>query len=300
MTRKKSTRAQIETRCRAHGILRPDGKAPQGVTVWTGPSLWDGEPIALVINWSGCRTGRGNSKTGPMVQSYIAAIGRDPVADVRSGADATVCGNCPKRPRSVRAAKRRNARAIRVARENNDPAPTPEPTETCYVNHGQGPAAIAAAMSRNQYPAITPDIAADLIAGFPIRLGTYGDPGMIPAPVWRTLCAKASERTGYTHRAQDVGADLIGLVMASADSLPEALALQADGWRTFRVTTDPTEPTQRGEAHCPAAIESGKKTTCETCPIKCNGSGPLLGRVIIDHGPGGLGRKLARDAAAAQ
>ena len=299
MTRTTSTRAQIEARCRALGILRPDGQAPQGVTVWTGPSLWDSEPIALVINWSGCRT-KPNKKTGPMVQSYIAAIGRDPVADVRSGADATICGNCPKRPSSVRAAKRRNARAVRVARENDDPAPTLEPTETCYVNHGQGPAAIAAAMNRNQYPAVTPAVAAELIAGFPVRIGTYGDPGMIPAKVWRTLCARASERTGYTHRARDVGADLIGLVMASADSLPEALELQADGWRTFRVTTDPDEPAQRGEAHCPAAIESGKRTTCETCPIKCNGTGTLLGRVIIDHGPGGLGRKMARDAAAAQ
>jgi len=41
----KSVKSQIEGRCRAAGIARPDnGKAPLGAIVWEGPSLWDGEP----------------------------------------------------------------------------------------------------------------------------------------------------------------------------------------------------------------------------------------------------------------
>ena len=154
-------------------------------------------------------------------------------------------------------------------------------------------------MARDIYPTVSVETAAQLIEGFKLRLGTYGDPGMVPALVWAQLVATASDHTGYTHRAHDTGSDLIGMVMASADSLAEAEAFQAAGWGTFRVSTDPNEPRIKGEARCPASAEAGKRVTCETCPLKCNGavSDGVRGRVILDHGPGGIGRAIARGTA---
>jgi len=177
-----------------------------------------------------------------------------------------------------------------------------EPEAKCYVNVGQGPRAVADGMARGIYPRVTVPEACELISGMPLRMGTYGDPGMVPASVWKKMAAVASYHTGYTHRTRDVGADLKGVCMASADSLEEAREFRADGWATFRVSTDPSEPRDRGEARCPASVEAGKRVTCETCPIalKCDGKsdkGGVWGRVILDHGPGGVGRAMARKAA---
>jgi len=281
----KSIKAQIAARCRACGITRPDnGKAPTGAIIWQGPSAWDSEPIAVVLSWSGCTaSGDGaNTKTGRMIQSYIVRQTGSPVADLKTGADSSICGDCDQRPEAV---------AVRIL------AGLPAGPR-CYVNVGQGPRAIADGMARGIYPTISTADAAELVRGFLLRLGTYGDPGMAPALLWAQLVAAASDHTGYTHRANDTGADLLGMCMASADSQPEARELQAQGWATFRVSTDPTETRDRGEARCPASAEAGRRVTCESCPIslKCNGkrTGRIRGRVILDHGPGGIGRSIAR------
>jgi hypothetical protein len=76
--------------------------------------------------------------------------------------------------------------------------------------------------------------------------------------------------------------------MASVDSVDEALEAAALGWSTFRVKPKGDRGRLPGEAICPASAEAGKKVTCETCPIKCDGrpymSGLLTGRVIQAHG----------------
>ncbi len=275
----KSIKAQIAARCRARGIRRPDnGQAPTGAIIWQGPSAWNGEPIALLLNWSGCTASgdSANTKTGRMIQSYIIRQTGSPLADLKTGADASICGNCPHRPEQVAAALA---------------AGKPSPGR-CYVQVGKSVETVANGMARGIYPTISLADAADLVEGFLLRLGTYGDPGMLPGLVWEQIVTAASDHTGYTHRAMDTGADLLGMLMASADSLAEARDLQALGWQTFRVSTDPAEPRLRGEPRCPASREAGRRVTCETCPIKCNGAaaGQLAGRVILDHGPGGIGR----------
>ena len=132
-------------------------------------------------------------------------------------------------------------------------------------------------------------------AGLPVRMGTYGDPGALHTATWRALLAGATTRTGYTHRWRDTGAGLRGLAMASVDSVEERDVASALGWGTFRVATDRADAAQRvrGEAQCPASAEAGQRVTCRTCPLKCDGS--QGGRVIIDHGAGGEGRRIARE-----
>lgn len=68
----------------------------QGLVLWEGPSRLDGAPIVLIA--TGMRRGSSNEKTGPMVQTWILRQDVAPHVAQRTGADASVCGDCPLRP----------------------------------------------------------------------------------------------------------------------------------------------------------------------------------------------------------
>jgi len=247
-------------------------------------STIDGAPLVVIIRgakqcrrWLAGGSVKGsNSKTGPMVQTYILRADVAPGEAASKGCDESVCGNCPHRP-----ALYREAGAAR-----------------CYVNLAHGPRVCFEAYQRGSYRRATLLEACAYVAGLSLRIGSYGDPGAIDPGYWVALAAAAGERTGYTHRWQDTGADLRGVVMASVDTIGERDAALAAGWATFRVAITAAEARDRsrGEAQCPASAEAGKKVECASCPLKCNGASG--GRVIIDHGPGGLGRKLGRKVVA--
>ena len=237
-------------------------------------STIDGAPLVVIIRGrKDCIAeahGKANSKTGAMIQTYILRADVAPGEAAKNGADESVCGDCPHRPLLYR-----EAGAAR-----------------CYVNLAHGPRVCFEAYKRGAYRRATLLECAAYVRGLKLRIGSYGDPGAIHSDYWRVLAAAASERTGYTHRWQDTGAGLKGVCMASVDTIDERNEASALGWATFRValTVDEARDRVRGEAQCPASAEAGKKVTCATCPLKCDGA--TGGRVIIDHGPGGLGRKL--------
>ena len=238
-------------------------------------SLIDGAPLFVILR--GRRDalrgshGKANAKTGAMIQSYIVRADVPPVLAARTGDDASVCGDCPHRPI--------------LARETG--------AARCYVNLAHGPRVVWDAVKRGAYRRVTSWLeAAAYCAGAPVRIGSYGDPGAVPAYLWAMLAHGATERAGYTHRWRDTGADLRGIAMASVDSIDERDEAWALGWATFRVaeTVEDGADRARGEARCPASAEAGKRVTCAECPLKCNGASG--GRVILDHSPGGIGRKL--------
>ena len=231
-------------------------KRPNGFILWRGPSLLDGSPIVVIaIKKSG------NRKTGRMLQTYILRADQTPVAAIRSGADASICGSCPHR-------------GIVVDGRNKG--------RTCYVNIGQGPTGVYKAFQRGAYPACE-DIEAFGEKQL-VRLGTYGDPGAVPGWVWSTLIRSAVGHTGYTHQWQN-RPDLRGIVMASADSSKAASAAHADGWRTFRVAMPNHIDRLPKESICPASAEAGKKLTCEAC-LSCGGNATgRRGSIVIQaHG----------------
>lgn len=237
-----------------------------GFVVREGRSTIDGSPIVVVM--VGLKADSTNGKTGGMVQTYILRADMPPTEAKREGLDGAVCGACPLRS---------------VASGGSG---------ACYVNVGQGPRAVWDAWRRGKYPTVTPWEAADLLRGRKLRIGSYGDPAAVPFAgiFWRTLLTYVVEHTGYTHRWRDVGADLRGVCMASVDSAAEATEAMSYGWATFRVARKGDRRRLDGEAYCPAATESGKRTTCADCPIKCNGSRAiegLAGRVIQAHGATG-------------
>ncbi len=231
---------------------------PSSGIIYRGASLLDGAPIVVVA--TGLDGSSTNSKTGPMAQTYILRADVHPVGAVHSGADSSICGDCPLRPSIATGAR-------------------------CYVNKGFGPAAVWRHL--DAYPSLSPRAVGRIAAanGIPVRIGTYGDPGAVPAQVWRALLDGQPRHTSYSHQWTR-RPSLRPFTMASVDSAEQAQQAQSQGWRTFRVI-GAGESLLPNEIACPASAEQGHRTTCAKCNL-CDGARPNDRRksiAIIDHGP---------------
>lgn len=231
-------------------------KQPKGFVIYRGPSLLDGAPIVAIA-----MVNSENRKTGNMVQTYILRDDGKPTDNVKSGADASICGDCKHRPSNGGA---------------------------CYVTVFQGPLVVWKQLQMGAYPDADSLDVGQMVAGRMVRLGTYGDPAAVPVNVWESLTRYASGRTGYTHQWRNLPKDqdaLMMLVMASCDTADEAAQARAMGYRYFRIRTADESIGER-EFVCPASDEAGKRKTCAECGA-CDGSerGAKASAVIIAHGP---------------
>ncbi|MGC3025851.1 hypothetical protein ACPUER_11975 [Burkholderia sp. DN3021] len=236
-------------------------KNPNGYIIYRGPSLLDRRPIVVVAI-----TKSANSKTGNMVQTYIMRDDIKPTAALKTGDDASVCGDCKHRPINGGA---------------------------CYVTVFQGPLVVWKQVQKGAYPVATPEQVGAMVAGRMVRLGSYGDPMAVPADVWQALTAQASGMTGYTHQWRNKSIDVVqrntvlSLTMASVDNASEAKQAKESNLRYFRIRTA-DEPVAKGEFMCPASEEAGMRKTCATCGA-CNGTdskgNAKASPVIIVHGP---------------
>lgn len=218
--------------------------------IYEGPSAIDGKPIIAIA--TGLGTSSGNRKTGQMVQTWILPRDVEPHTAVKTGEDATVCGDCPHRP----------------ANEG-----------TCYVTVFQAPLSVHRAYHRGSYPAFE----VEAFRGRQVRFGAWGDPAAVPTEVWANIAAVASGHTGYTHQWKTADPALAPYCMASADNADDRAMAHGMGWRTFRTRLE-SEPRLKGEAVCPASAEAGHKLTCSDC-MACSGSTGKRGDiVIIAHG----------------
>ena len=235
-------------------------RKPTGYVFYRGPSMLDGAPIVGVI-LVGEST---NKKTGSLIQTYILADnGLSAIESAQSGADRSVCGNCPHR----------RYFALDVQGKKG----------ACYVNLGQGPRAVSDGVRRGIYPAFDDNAQAALV-GRNVRLGAYGDPAAIPLIVWQSLLAYAEGWTGYTHQWKNSSfSGFKALCMASVDSESEAHDAWAEGWRTFRVKRSEAMKLSN-EVVCPASAEAGYKITCQEC-MACNGTQRSSRSIVINaHG----------------
>lgn len=234
----------------------------RGFVVYDGPSAIDGERIVVIV----CALERSrNAKTGHMVQTYILRADMHPIEAVRTGADASICGDCKHRGDGTGKAR------------------------SCYVTLAHGPSHVYRSWLRGVYTEMAPAAAAIFLSGKMIRIGTYGDPAAAPLSVWQELVAHAEGWTGYTHRHTEIDPAWARMVMASADTLDEANAAQAAGWRTFRVGVD----AERKEVRCPASAEAGKKTVCADCRACMGLAGKARASIVI--APHGTGARYARE-----
>ena len=144
--------------------------APNGAILWSGPSLLNGEPVAVVA--VGFKRPTVNPKTGDLIQVYIVPVAESPHAAARSGRDVSVCGECPLRPSS---------------------------DGGCYVTTQWGPSQVWKQAAAGKYISVDPAGGAVLLAGADVRLGAHGDPGAVPLEVWEQLVEHAHGWSGYTH-----------------------------------------------------------------------------------------------------
>lgn len=234
---------------------------PRGVILYRGPSAIDGRPIVVVA--TGLKEASENEKTGAFIQTYILADnGQSPLQSAYSGADESVCGDCPHRPQEQADGSRKLG--------------------SCYVNLNQGPRSVADGVVRGIYPRFNKRKHLRLFKGKLLRLGAYGDPAAVPLRIWDTVASVASNRTGYTHQWRVCDPAYAKYVMASCETVEDRQAAMGRGYRTFRVRLA-DQPLDQGEIVCPASAEAGKRRKCETCKA-CSGAGGGHSPVIIVHG----------------
>ena len=242
-----------------------------GLIVYTGPSSIDGRPIVVIL--TGLASSSENEKTGGLIQSWILRADVEPHVALRTGDDASVCGQCPHRPI--------------LARQTGD-AP-------CYVQVGEAPLSVYRAFARGSYPrAQTLEQVRAALQGRRLRIGSYGDPAAAPVALWQTLTSMSAGHVGYTHQWQSTDFDHASwapLVMASADSADEARQAQSLGMRYFRVSIGVDKAPL--EVTCPASVEGGRKTTCDSCML-CGGTSKNARSIVIaDHAAGHQRRVIA-------
>lgn len=232
-----------------------------GVVLYRGPSMLDGAPIVMIA--TGLARASTNGKTGALIQTWIVREDIHPVEAIHSGADTSICGNCPHRGR------------IENGRNKG---------RSCYVTVYQAPRNVWQSYHRGLYLTVTPGEARELFAGKRVRLGAYGDPAAVPFEVWETALADAKAWTGYTHQWKACDQRFARFVMASCDTPADYDAAKAIGYRTFRVRLA-DEPMNAREIVCPASKEAGYKTNCASC-IACGGTGAKakVDITIIAHG----------------
>lgn len=230
-----------------------------GYELWRGASSLSGDEIVCIA--TGFK-GSSNRKTGDMIQTYILRADTTPVEAIKQNKDYAICGDCVHRGSGHGKGR------------------------TCYVNVGQGPRSVYDAWKRGRY---STSWDAELFRDKIVRLGTYGDPAVIPLEIWNEVLKYARGNTGYTHQWHtEAGRSYASYCMASVDSEDERRSATGLGFRTFRVTP----PREQGsnklikEVVCPASEEAGKKLTCAEC-LACSGTkrGQRSGIVIQAHGP---------------
>jgi len=210
---------------------------------YEGPSEIDGAPIRGYITHNSS-----NRKTGDMIQTWIMRSDMKPTDACKTGADSSICGNCPHRPSNG---------------------------GTCYVLVHQAPLSIS--KSRATSLAVTAHHKA-------LRLGAYGDPTAIPYGHWGTLIKKlhTTSHTGYTHQWNTCNQEFRNLCMASVDSEDEQREAVSKGWRTFRVMPS-GGALMANEILCP----SYKGVKCADCRL-CAGTSNTGKNIAIEvHGSQG-------------
>jgi hypothetical protein len=231
-----------------------------GIILYEGPSAIDGAPIVAIANRIAATSA--NAKTGAMVQTFIIRADVNPIAALKDGRDASICGDCPQRP--FKGGK-------------------------CYVDVAKSVYSVYGAYERKRYarPGVDydPALLPALFEGSAFRLGTYGDPAAVPFQIWRAATLKAKKITGYSHQWRDPRFQAFALLcMASCETESDQLLASACGWRTFRAKKS-KDVKASNEIGCPAAKENGARTSCDKCGLCAGNSSNSKKDIVINlHG----------------
>jgi hypothetical protein len=245
---------------------------PVSSVIYNNPSMLDGQPIIVVAI-----IGSKNSKTGAgMIQTYILRADINPLEASKTGADASICGDC-----------------IHRGQATDNPLKKTAINRSCYVNIGKGPNAVYKAFKRGVYPTATPEDITRIGSGKTIRIGSYGDPAAVPGDIWDALLKNATGWTGYTHQHKTNDKTTYERMMYSADNIEDAKQAHFKGYRTFRVI--PVKQWQdngktallNNEILCPASQENDRGVTCKDCMLCTGATSKGKNIAIVAHGATG-------------
>ena len=215
-----------------------------GIILYDGKSQLDNESDIVVV-LTGLKNKSANTKTGNMLQTWIINKNVAPHEAVKTGQDASICGDCTHRP--INGGK-------------------------CYVKTFQAPLSVYKAYHRGNYELVSDTQARELVKDRVLRIGSYGDPLAVPQAIWNNLLRTVKAHTGYTHQWQNKKILADGwnrIVMASVESREEAKQATAQNYRYFRVMRE--NATDKNEILCPASKEAGVKSECAKCKL-CAGT----------------------------
>lgn len=208
---------------------------------WKGESPVDGAPLVALI--TGLDRPSNNRKTGPVIQQYILRADMPPVQAVRTGADVSICGSCEHRGQDGFKGR------------------------SCYVNVAMDPSGVWHSW-RKGAARPRPDDATlyRLLRHRIVRLGTYGDPAMLPFEATWDLVRLAKGWVGYSHSMGESWCDTRyrELLMRSVSSLEEAQQAWSMGYTTFR-TKVKGEPDDPSEKPCPYDTRGTQCFVCQAC-----------------------------------
>lgn len=229
--------------------LKNRSKKPTGLIIYEGISQLDNKTNIVCI----ATLKSNNAKTGNGIQLWILNADIDPVASVKNGTDASVCGNCKHRGESGK-------------------------ERTCYVNLGQAPLAIYRAYKRGSYTAFDGDYT--IFTDKYVRFGAYGDPAAVPISVFLPVLDYAKKWSGYTHQWKVCNPLYLSFLMASVDDNNEALEAQLMGYRYFRIKSE-GDALIDNEIYCPS-----DRIKCNACGL-CSGIKKAAKSIAINvHGTG--------------
>lgn len=238
-------------------------QAHKGI-LYKGPSMIDGSPIVVLATMG--NTSQPNTKTGPMLQTYILVDnGKTPTENNRTGADVSICGGCEYK-----------------GTPNLEKTSGEADGRICYVKLFHGPRSAFESYLNGGYEDLTGHAKTSALgAGRMVRLGTYGDPAAVPSHIWDSLLWQAAGHTAYTHQT---GAGVRrDMMMISADDIKKARIAWSNGNRTFRVVEDYSEMDKANEIACPADTKGLTCLACGLCKGSANGGKSIAIKV---HGSG--------------
>ena len=207
-----------------------------GFVIWSGLSPMDNTtPIAAIVTLKS-----GNGKTGNMLQTWVMRTDIPPIDVVQSKQDDPICGDCNFKSHNG-----------------------------CYVRIDTAPTKIYKSFIKGNYLVLNFADIALLSVGRQARIGTYGDPCMIPTNIWQQLIKNSSGHTGYTHgyNLPFFDVKLLDICMLSADTLADSIKYNKLGYRTFTAIAG-DENIPPGQLVCPYFTN---EVPCIDC-LLCDGS----------------------------
>lgn len=211
-----------------------------GYVVWRGPSLVDRAPLVCIMTGTGKPTS--NRKTGDMLQMWILREDIPPHEAVKSGEDASVCGDCP------------------FSGGNG-----------CYVTVHQGPLSVWRTYKAGGYGERPFDGMSKVVKDRKVRFGAYGDPGLVPYEVLSEIAQHCDGWTGYTHMWDRIDPWYRYLLMASVESAETYGKAKALGYRCFYVV--PVDTPGQPEKHMMQCANDRDRNplSCAEC-MACSGT----------------------------